>query len=171
MYTFVLDGQDAAANVATSVTSTAVIFDTTAPVISEVTSVTTPTTDNTPNYTFTTNEAGTISYGGDCSSVTTSATSGSNTITFSTLADGAHSNCTITVTDTATNVSNTLSITAFTVTPASWYNSSWAYRTRISIDHTKIPNTDQSYFPVLISRTDPNWKTTANGGHVGQSDG
>ena len=46
--------------------------DTKAPVIVEVTIVTTPTNDNTPNYTFSSSEAGTISYGGSCSSSTTS---------------------------------------------------------------------------------------------------
>lgn len=34
---------------------------------------------------------------------------------------------------------------------AVWYNSSWSYRKAITIDHTKVPNTDQSSFPVLIS--------------------
>ena len=42
--------------------------DTTAPVIVEVTFVTTPTNDSTPNYTFSSSEAGTITYGGSCSS-------------------------------------------------------------------------------------------------------
>jgi len=55
--------------------------DTTAPVIAEVTAVTTPTNDSTPNYTFSSSEAGTISYGGSCSSSTTSATTDKNTIT------------------------------------------------------------------------------------------
>ena len=50
--------------------------DTTAPVIAEVTAVTTPTTDSTPNYTFSSTEAGIITYGGSCSSSTTSAISG-----------------------------------------------------------------------------------------------
>ena len=40
--------------------------DTTAATLAEVTAVTTPTNDNTPNYTFSTNEAGTITYGGPC---------------------------------------------------------------------------------------------------------
>jgi len=66
--------------------------DTTAPVIAEVTVVTTPTTDSTPNYTFSSTEAGTITYGGSCSSSTTSATSGNNTITFTSLSDGTYSN-------------------------------------------------------------------------------
>ena len=38
--------------------------DTTAPIIAEVTAVTTPTNDSTPNYTFSSSEAGTITYGG-----------------------------------------------------------------------------------------------------------
>jgi hypothetical protein len=52
------------------------------PVISQVTPVTTPSTDTTPSYTFTTNKIGTITYGGSCSSATTNATVGNNTITF-----------------------------------------------------------------------------------------
>ena len=52
-----------------------------APVIAEVTAVTTPSTDSTPDYTFSSTEAGTITYGGSCSSSTTSATTGNNTIT------------------------------------------------------------------------------------------
>ena len=30
------------------------------------------------------------------------------------------------------------------------FSQSWAYRQQITIDHTKIPNTDQTSFPVLI---------------------
>ncbi|SVD08016.1 uncharacterized protein METZ01_LOCUS360870, partial [marine metagenome] len=72
-----------------------------APVIAEVTAVTTPTDDTTPNYTFSSTEAGTITYGGSCSSGTTSAAKGNNTITFLSLTDGTYSDCTITVTDAA----------------------------------------------------------------------
>ena len=68
--------------------------DTTAPVIAEVTAVTTPTHDTTPNYTFSSTEAGTITYGGSCSSGTTSATSGNNTITLNSLSNGTYSDCT-----------------------------------------------------------------------------
>ena len=46
------------------------------PVLTEVTPVTTPTYDTTPDYTFSSTKAGTITYGGSCSSGTTSATSG-----------------------------------------------------------------------------------------------
>jgi len=73
--------------------------DTTAPVIEEVTFVTTPTNDSTPDYTFSSDEAGTITYGGSCSSSTTSAIDGNNTITLVSLSEGTYSDCTITVTD------------------------------------------------------------------------
>jgi hypothetical protein len=92
--------------------------DTTAPVIAEVTAVTTPTNDRTPNYTFSSTEAGTITYGGSCSSSTTSANTYNNTITFNTLDNETHSNCTIKVTDSSANVSNTIEITDFTVSSA-----------------------------------------------------
>ena len=85
------------------------------PVIAEVTPVTTPTSNSTPAYTFSSTKAGTITYGGSCSSWTTSATSGNNTILFKPLSDGTYSDCTIIVTDSDGNASKTLSVTSFTV--------------------------------------------------------
>jgi len=41
----------------------------------------------------------------------------------------------------------------------------------ITIDHTKVPNTDQSYFPVLVSGTYSYLATVANGGLVQNVDG
>jgi hypothetical protein len=87
------------------------------PLIAEVTAVTSPDNDTTPNYTFSSTTTGTITYGGSCTSVTTSANVDNNTITFSTLSSGNYSNCTIKVTDSAGNESNTLTITTFTVLP------------------------------------------------------
>ncbi len=93
-------------------------------VLAEVTAITTPTTDTTPDYTFSSSESGTITYGGSCSSSTTSAISGNNTITLSSLNDGTYADCTITVTKTITNensdtnLSNSLTITSFTVSSA-----------------------------------------------------
>ena len=75
----------------TTTDDTTTTTDTTAPVIAEVTAVTTPTTDTTPNYTFSSDEAGTITYGGSCSSSTTSAISGNNTITLVSLSTGTYS--------------------------------------------------------------------------------
>ena len=89
--------------------------DTTAPVIAEVTAVTTPTSDPTPDYTFSSTKSGTITYGGSCSSGSTSATSGNNTITLVSLSRGTYSDYTITVTDAAGNVSSTLTLSSFTV--------------------------------------------------------
>jgi hypothetical protein len=77
------------------------------------------TTDTTPAYTFTTTESGTIAYSGSCTSATTNATLGSNTITLSTLAIGTYSDCTITVEDSSGNVSTPLTISSFTITTAS----------------------------------------------------
>jgi len=76
---------------------------TTALIIEEVTAVTTPTIDTTPNYTFSSTKAGTITYGGSCSSSTTNASIGNNTITFNALVEGTYDNCTITVTDNSGN--------------------------------------------------------------------
>ena len=86
-----------------------------APVLTEVYPVTTPTDDPSPDYTFSSTKAGTITYGGSCSSETTSATSGNNTITFLTLSAGTYSDCTIIVTDSDGNASNTLEVTNFLV--------------------------------------------------------
>lgn len=88
------------------------------PFLAQVTTVSSPTNDNTPSYVFNSDEAGTISYGGDCSSSTINAVVGDNTITFNALSDGAHSNCTVTVTDMNGNPSNILDVTAFTVDTA-----------------------------------------------------
>ncbi len=91
-----------------------VVVDRTAPVLSQVAAVTTPTRNTTPSYTFNSTEAGTLIVGGGCTTNTTSVSSGNNTITFNTLSDGAYS-CTIRVRDTALNVSSTLTATSFTV--------------------------------------------------------
>ena len=89
-------------------------IDTTNPTVAEVTPVPAKVETDTPTYTFSSTEAGTISYGGECSSATTVATVGENIITFNSLRNGTHSNCTIVVADTAGNNSNTLSVTSFT---------------------------------------------------------
>ena len=90
------------------------VIDTTAPTISQVTAITTPGNDNTPNYVFTTSEAGTITSNLAFSS-SSAANSGENTVTFSTLADGTYTGKTIIVTDAAGNASNTLTIPDFTI--------------------------------------------------------
>ena len=107
--------RDAAGNLSAVLTIPTFVIDTTAPTLASVTPVPTPTKNTTPSYTFSSTEAGTITYGGSCSSATTSATSGNNTITFSTLIAGTYSNCTITVTDAAGNISSALSVPTFVI--------------------------------------------------------
>jgi hypothetical protein len=55
----------------------------------------------------------------------------------------------------------------------SWYNSSWLYRKPISISKSRLAATSTPYlnFPVLISTTNVELKSTGNGGRVGKSDG
>ena len=90
-------------------------------VLAEVTAITTPTTDTTPSYTFSSNQSGTITYGGSCSSSTASAISGNNTITLNSLSDGTYADCTIKVSKTISTensekkLSGSLTITSFTV--------------------------------------------------------
>ena len=91
------------------------VVDTTAPVLSQVTAVTTPNNITTPGYAFSSNEVGTILYSGSCSSGTTSASNGTNSISFNTLSDASYSDCNITVTDSAGNASSALSVNTFVV--------------------------------------------------------
>ncbi len=103
------------AGIADTTTWNFTTIDATGPVISETTPVTVSGTDTTPDYTFTTDEAGDITYGGSCTSLTTTASIGANTITFEILAVGTYTDCTVTVTDASDNDSNVLTVTAFTI--------------------------------------------------------
>jgi parallel beta-helix repeat protein len=47
----------------------------------------------------------------------------------------------------------------------------YLYQRTVTIDHTKVPNTDQSNFPVLVSGTYSYLATVANGGRVSNSNG
>ena len=76
----------------------------------------------TPAYTFTSSEAGTIIYGGACSSVTTHANFGFNNLIFKPLNAGVYTNCTIKVVDATGNMSNVITIASFTVTQSNQPN-------------------------------------------------
>jgi RHS repeat-associated protein len=78
-----------------------------------------------------------------------------------------------TIAITATSQANaTQSASAIiTLSPPQCASSGYSYQRAIIIDHTKVPNTDQSDFPFLFSTTDPTLATTANGGHVSSSNG
>ena len=106
---------DSSNNASDPLTVSSFIVDKTGPTLSEVTAVPTPTSDNTSSYTFSSNEAGTITYGGSCSSADNTSIAGNNTITFNELADNTYSNCTITVTDNVNNASSPLSVTSFRI--------------------------------------------------------
>ncbi len=84
------------------------------PVLTTVTPIPTGTSDNTPNFTFSSTSTGTITYAGGCASATVSALSGSNTITLNALGDATYSACTITVEDPNSNT-GALTIPTFTV--------------------------------------------------------
>ncbi|MHB8860277.1 MAG: beta strand repeat-containing protein [Minisyncoccota bacterium] len=108
-------GRDQAGNWQTVPTIYSWTIDTVKPALKEVTPVATPTATTTPLYVFNTTKPGNFTYGGGCSSLTTSATTtGDVAITFNHFSDGVY-NCTITVTDSAGNVSNTLDVTPFTI--------------------------------------------------------
>ena len=53
-----------------------------------------------------------------------------------------------------------------------WYNASWLYRKKITINHEQVSGTSTlANFPVLVSFTDPLMKYTGSGGHVASSTG
>ena len=57
---------------------------------------------------------------------------------------------------------------------AAWYNNSWSYRKKITIDHTKVSGVASSTlnsFPILVSVTDSDLKFTGSGGKVASSTG
>ena len=118
---------DAASNsvnlILNSVGSTAaVLVDAVAPTVAEITAVSTPSNDSTPNVTISTTEAGTLSVSGSCGSADEGAISSGNTsITLTqtdnstVLSDGTYSDCTITVTDAAGNANTPITLTTFVV--------------------------------------------------------
>ena len=75
-----------------------------------------------------------------------------------------------TATVTATSVADPTKSASVTLTlqPAT---TSYSYFRTVTIDHTKVPNTDQANFPFLFKTTAPAFATTANGGHVTSANG
>ena len=91
------------------------IVDTTAPVLSEILAIKLMNTDTTPEYKFNSNEEGTISIEGSCSSQQLNAESGNNSVTLNLLNEGTYSDCKLYITDAAGNKSNILNIPKFNV--------------------------------------------------------
>ncbi|MFC1587710.1 DUF2341 domain-containing protein [Planctomycetota bacterium] len=55
-----------------------------------------------------------------------------------------------------------------------WYHDDWHCRKKITINAAKVSPVNAgnlSAFPVLINRTDADWRSKSNSGHVGQDDG
>jgi RHS repeat-associated protein len=78
---------------------------------------------------------------------------------------------TISIIATSQAATGSLGAAMISLSPPRCASSGYSYQRAIVIDHTKIPNTDQSDFPFLFNTTDPTLKTTANGGHVSNSSG
>ena len=98
------------------------LVDATPPTVTEITAVTTPSNNTAPTVTISTNEAGTLNVGGSCGSANEGAISaGSTTITLtqadntSALVSGTYSNCSVSVTDTASNASSPATLSSFTI--------------------------------------------------------
>ncbi len=89
-------------------------IDTTAPVISAVSSIGS-TIDTTPDLSFTTSEAGTLVANSACGITAQAVTSGSNTITLTELSVATYASCTINMSDVAGNTGTAVSITSFTI--------------------------------------------------------
>ena len=82
---------------------------------------------------------------------------------------------TLSVTFTPTDTTDYTTATAsmvLTVNPAtSCAGNGYSFGRAITINHNLVPNTDQTNFPFLFNTTDPLLATTANGGHVSNSNG
>ena len=137
-------------------------LDEVAPTLAEITPVPTPTSDNTPSYTFSSTEAGTITYGGDCSSTTTNATTGNNTITFNALANGTYNNCTIIVTDSSTNASDTLSVAEFEVDATTPVYRFWSPQNRAHFFTISESEKDN----IIATYTEQEWRYEGIGFYV-----
>jgi YD repeat-containing protein len=74
--------------------------------------------------------------------------------------------------DVVVTVAGVPSNAVWFIVPTNTLNGSGStYWRRITIDHTKVPHTDQINFPVLISGTYSYLATTSNGGNVTSSNG
>ncbi|MDQ5912180.1 MAG: hypothetical protein QG568_395 [Patescibacteria group bacterium] len=87
--------------------------DVTAPTLAEVSSVSSVGTDTTPDYSFSTNEAGTVVYSVNCPGSLTNALVGTNAVTLQELAAGTYS-CTVAVRDSSYNIT-TLALSPFRI--------------------------------------------------------
>ena len=111
-HTFGVAATDAYNNKGATTTRTFTL-DTAAPALAEV-AVIAASTDTTPDYSFTSTEAGALAFSGACSAATSTVGVGTTTLTFAALAVGTYGSCSISVTDVAGNVGS-LSVSPFTI--------------------------------------------------------
>ena len=113
-YTVTYSATDAAGNAATQVTRTVNVVDTTAPILTQVTAIETPSNNRNPSYIFTTSEQGVISSSLAFTSETNTTTANNQMITFSELEDGLYTQVILNVTDASGNL-GTLIIPDFVI--------------------------------------------------------
>ncbi|MBI5414935.1 S-layer homology domain-containing protein, partial [Candidatus Peregrinibacteria bacterium] len=112
---------DDAGNQTTRVGTANYRIDTNVPVLAEITPVAQSSSDTTPSYTFSSNDAGTITWGGGCRSLSNIALAQEMIINLDSdgaggeLSSGTYDACTITVTDSVGNISTPLTISEFTI--------------------------------------------------------
>lgn len=101
---------------------TAVLVDGILPGLAELTAVSSPTNDTTPDVVITSDQDGTVSMGGSCgTSSETNITAGTITLTLTqpdnatALAEGTYNDCTVTITDTNSNPSEPLALSSFII--------------------------------------------------------
>ena len=111
-HTFSISATDAYNNTGAT-TTRSFTLDTAAPALAEVAVIAT-STDTTPDYSFTSAEAGTLGFSGACSAATSTIGVGTTTITFAELAVGSYSSCSLSVIDAAGNT-GTLAISPFAI--------------------------------------------------------
>jgi hypothetical protein len=78
---------------------------------------------------------------------------------------------TVAVTATSQADSTLSSSAMISLAPTPCASSGYAYQRTIVVDHSKVPNTDQTNFPILFNTTDPAFMSVANGGHVSNANG
>jgi hypothetical protein len=124
-----------------------------------------------------------VTYGVAPIALTATASSGLP-VTFSVLSGpGTISNSTLTITGAGTvvvaanqagntNYAAAVQVTqSVTVNSAQCGSSGYTYRRVLTIDHTRVPNTDQTDYPMLVSGVYPFLATVANGGKVQNANG
>lgn len=136
-----------------------VVVNITPPYLSEITPISTPSSNITPSYTFHSNEGWNISYSWFCSSTTTRANPWNNTIVLDTLEEWTYTDCTITVIDDLWNISDPLSISAFTIDLS----------IPLVIETIRIPNITNLTTPEYTFTTDEEWGTIVYGGDCSSS--